>query len=196
MPDDSSTILLCYDGSPQAEHAIEVAGRLFPGARAYVLYVWEPVERIIARYSVLAPFMGEEVGEADADVAAEAARVAAAGVELAGAAGLTRVAHTADAREHRLGGGPRRRRGARRRTSIVTGTRSLHGLREVDREHALARTWSSTARGRCWRSRRRCAKTRAPRHPPARPACGGRAPAARRDRSSCSQSPGRRASRC
>src|SRR5579862_1489375 len=51
---DPCTILLCYDGSPQAEHAVEAAGKLFPHARAYVLYVWEPVERIIARYAVLA----------------------------------------------------------------------------------------------------------------------------------------------
>ena len=67
MSERPSTILLCYDGSTAARHAIAVAGRLFPGAHAHVLNVWEPIERIVARYSALAPFMGEEVGEADAD---------------------------------------------------------------------------------------------------------------------------------
>jgi nucleotide-binding universal stress UspA family protein len=130
VSEEPSTILLCYDGSPQADHAAEVAGRLLPGARAYVLFVWEPVERIIARYSVLAPFMGEEVSAADADVAAEAERVAAAGVERARKAGLDAVAHTTEllntvweevlevAEELKV-------------DMIVTGTRSLHGLREV-----------------------------------------------------------------
>lgn len=130
MSEQPSTILLCYDGSPQADHAAEVAGRLFPGARAYVLYVWEPIERIIARYSVLAPFMGEEVGAADADVATEANRVAAAGVALAQRAGLDAVAHTAELRntvwEAVLEAAEQLDAGV-----IVTGTRSLHGLREI-----------------------------------------------------------------
>lgn len=130
MSDDPTTILLCFDGSPQSEHATAVAGRLFPGARAYVLYVWEPVEHIIARYSVLAPFMGEEVGQADADAAAQADRVAADGVEQAGRAGLDARPHTAElqstvkdavlavAEELDV-------------DVVVTGTRSLHGLRDV-----------------------------------------------------------------
>ena len=130
MSEDHSTILLCYDGSSQADHAAEIAGRLFPGARAYVLFVWEPVERIIARYSVLAPFMGEEVGAADADVAAEAKRVAAAGVERAQQAGLDAVAHTAELRSTVWA---EVLEVAEELTVdvIVTGTRSLRGLREV-----------------------------------------------------------------
>jgi len=124
------TILLCYDGSPQSEHAADLAGRLFPGARAEVLYVWEPVERIIARYAVVAPFMGEEVGEADEDVLAEAERVVTAGAERAQRAGLAASARTAPlentvweavlAAAQELGV-----------DAVVTGTRSLHGLREV-----------------------------------------------------------------
>jgi nucleotide-binding universal stress UspA family protein len=34
-------ILLCYDGSEDAFHAIELAGSLFPGRKAIVLAVWE-----------------------------------------------------------------------------------------------------------------------------------------------------------
>jgi nucleotide-binding universal stress UspA family protein len=35
-----SPILICYDGSPGARHAIEYAASLFPGKRACVLNVW------------------------------------------------------------------------------------------------------------------------------------------------------------
>src|ERR1700675_1102159 len=43
-------ILLCYDGSEGARHAIETAGELFPERRAIVLYVWSPVATIFAAY--------------------------------------------------------------------------------------------------------------------------------------------------
>ena len=57
---------------------------LFPGAHAHVLHVWEPIERIVARYAVLAPFMGEELGEADAERRGRVrSQLAAAGAELA-----------------------------------------------------------------------------------------------------------------
>jgi hypothetical protein len=38
---DTSTILICYDGSPGARRAIEHTGRLLPGIRAVVLAVME-----------------------------------------------------------------------------------------------------------------------------------------------------------
>ena len=123
-------ILLCFDGSDQSKHAVGVAGELFAGAQAHVLNVWEPVERIVARYAVLAPYMGEELGAADDAAEAEAAATAAAGVELAAAAGLHASARTAklvtavweavlevaDALDADV---------------IITGTRSLHGVREI-----------------------------------------------------------------
>ena len=130
MSAESRTVLLCYDGSPQSQHAAQVAGALFPGAQAHVLHVWEPIERIVARYAVLAPYMGEELGEADANVAEESSKLAAAGVAIANAAGLQATPHASELQ-----------------TSvwetvldvadtidadvIITGTRSLHGLREV-----------------------------------------------------------------
>ena len=130
MTDERCTILLCFDGSPQAEHAAKIAGRLFPSAHAHVLYVWEPVERIVARYAALAPFMGEETGAADADLEAEAGQVVAKGVELARGGGLDAVPRSEQLREtvrstvlevaDELGV-----------DVIVTGTRSLRGLREV-----------------------------------------------------------------
>ena len=130
MSAESRTVLLCYDGSPQSQHAAAVAGALFPGAHAHVLHVWEPIERIVARYAVLAPFMGEELGEADAGGEAESNKLAAAGVALASTAGLHATPYVTQLRTSvweavleaadTLGA-----------DVIITGTRSLHGLREV-----------------------------------------------------------------
>src|SRR5436190_5317558 len=41
-PSPSGQLILCYDGSADAAHAIEVAGAMFAGARALVLTVWQP----------------------------------------------------------------------------------------------------------------------------------------------------------
>ena len=57
MNAESSTVLFCYDGSDQAQHALDVLATLFAEADTHVLYVWEPIERIVARYAALAPFM-------------------------------------------------------------------------------------------------------------------------------------------
>lgn len=130
MSAESRTVLLCYDGSPQSAHAANVAGALFPGAQAHVVHIWEPVERIVARYAVLAPFMGEELGEADASVEEESNKIAAAGAAIASAGGLHATPHIAQLQTtvweavldvaDALGV-----------DVIITGTRSLHGLREV-----------------------------------------------------------------
>jgi len=123
-------ILICFDGSEQARHAVGAAASLFGGAQAEVLHVWEPVERIVARYAVLAPFMGEELGEADASAEAESTATAAAGVELAAAAGLTAAARTARL-ETTVWEAVLAAADETDADVIVTGTRSLHGVREI-----------------------------------------------------------------
>ena len=124
------TILLCFDGSDQSKHAVSVVGTLFPGARVDVLNVWEPVERIVARYAVLAPFMGEELGEADASAQSEATATADTGVELAAAAGLVGTSHTAQL-VSTVWEAVLEVADAVSADVIVTGTRSLHGVREI-----------------------------------------------------------------
>jgi nucleotide-binding universal stress UspA family protein len=133
---DSRTVLICYDGSDRAQHATTLTATLFPGAHAHVLNVWEPLERIVARYAALGTYLGEHVAEADAGIEAESASLAAAGAELAASAGLHATPHTATLRTmvwevvlelaEELDV-----------DVIVTGTRSLHGVRE-----ALANTLS------------------------------------------------------
>ena len=130
MPADSHTVLICYDGSDRAQHATTVTATLFPGAQAHVLNVWEPLERIVARYAALGTYLGEGIGEADAGIEAESASVAAAGAELAGSAGLQATPHSATLRttvcEAVLELGEELDVDV-----IITGTRSLRGVREA-----------------------------------------------------------------
>ncbi len=136
MTADFRTVLICYDGSDRAQHAIAVTATLFPGAHAHVLNVWEPLERIVARYAAIGPYLGEGVGEADAGIEAESTALAAAGAKLAVDAGLKATPHAASLQStvweavvdlaEQLDV-----------DAIITGTRSLHGVRE-----ALANTLS------------------------------------------------------
>ena len=130
MSGQAPHLLICYDASDRAKHAIEVAGRLFPGAKATVLHVWEPVEHIVARYSVLAPYLGEQVDEADEGAERDSHSVAQEGAGLATQAGLQATAEsttlqasvwqavieTANQLEPDV---------------VITGTRSLHGIQEL-----------------------------------------------------------------
>ena len=76
-------VLLAYDGSDQAKHAIEQAGKqLGTGRAAIVLTVWQPVETIA--YAGFAA----GIGEMDTELKEQAESVAAEGAELARAAGF------------------------------------------------------------------------------------------------------------
>jgi nucleotide-binding universal stress UspA family protein len=126
----SPTILVCYDGSDRAAHAITVAGQLFPGATATILHIWEPVEHIVARYAVLTPYLGEEIDSADEGVEKQSTTVAQAGAKLAQDAGLNATAHsesvTTTIWEAVIDAATKLDADV-----IVTGTRGLHGVREV-----------------------------------------------------------------
>lgn len=130
VTDDSQTILICYDGSDYAVHAVAVAARLFPEAQAHVLNVWEPLERIIARYAALGPYIVENVSQADTDIEGEAAGTAAAGAQLASEAGLRATPQTAPLHTT-VWEAVVEVAEALEADAIVTGTRSLHGMREV-----------------------------------------------------------------
>jgi nucleotide-binding universal stress UspA family protein len=124
------TILICYDGSDHAAHAITVAGALFPGATAKVLHVWEPVEHIIARYAVLGAYIGEEIPAADAGAEQHSGGVADEGVKLAERAGLVASGHSvalADTLSETVIEAAKDLDAG----LIVTGTRGLHGPREL-----------------------------------------------------------------
>jgi len=130
VTDDAPTVLVCYDGSERAAHAIAVTAKLFPGASAHVLNVWEPIERIVARYAALGPYFGDGVGEADVGLESDAASVAAAGAKIASDAGLNATPHTATLRTS-VWEAVVEAADELNVDAIVTGTRGLHGVREV-----------------------------------------------------------------
>jgi nucleotide-binding universal stress UspA family protein len=87
----TAPFLLCYDGSPDAAYAIEMAGELAGGGEALVLNAWSPPSAFFleGRFiddesSPLAP----AAKEFDSAAAEEAERIAEEGAELARAAGF------------------------------------------------------------------------------------------------------------
>lgn len=97
------TILIAYDGSDNAAHAIAVAGELFASAgeqvAAEVVHAWEPVSSAAARSAVYAVAYDDSAELVDRERKA-AGELTERGVELAIAAGF-------DARGHsRSGSGP------------------------------------------------------------------------------------------
>jgi nucleotide-binding universal stress UspA family protein len=90
-------VLLCYDGSAPAGHAIERAGRVLGGGNAVVLTVWESLGSAILRHTPSERTeLGREAKEISEDVVAEldagtakrAQATAGEGASLAAAAGF------------------------------------------------------------------------------------------------------------
>jgi nucleotide-binding universal stress UspA family protein len=91
-------ILLCYDGSSDARHAIEIAGDLFAGREATVLTVWEGFTEVLSRAGAglaAAPLNFEEIDSANLHAAESQARE---GAERAREAGLDAHPRVAEAR--------------------------------------------------------------------------------------------------
>jgi nucleotide-binding universal stress UspA family protein len=125
-------ILVCYDGSPDAQTAVDRAGELLPGENATILTVWEPFASVMSRTGAS---LGYGSGAVDADEIDEASRQSAKaradeGVERAKSAGLDAhartkpradtVAETILSEADMLGA-----------KAIVVGTRGLTGLRSL-----------------------------------------------------------------
>jgi nucleotide-binding universal stress UspA family protein len=84
MPD--APLILCYDGSADAKHAIQRGSELLDARRALVLTVWLPA-------ALLGPGLGETAvmvnfAELDHAAAEHADRIAEEGVDIARASGL------------------------------------------------------------------------------------------------------------
>jgi nucleotide-binding universal stress UspA family protein len=91
------TILICYDGSPDADRAIDQAGRLFAGREATVLTIWEGFTEVLTRSAVglaAAPLNFEEIDVANRAGAAERAERGAARARSAGLHAHPRVAES------------------------------------------------------------------------------------------------------
>lgn len=120
-------ILFAYDGSPNADHAIAVAGELLGGGRAELVHAWEPVYSAAARSAVYLYGAIETEGALEEEQA-RANAVAERGAELARAAGFDVHAIAAS------GNGPAwhtlvEHAEALRPRVIVMGSRGLTGVR-------------------------------------------------------------------
>jgi nucleotide-binding universal stress UspA family protein len=124
-------ILIGYDGSPDAQAAIELAGELFPEQPATVLSVWEPFVDVMARTGLgLAFTAGANIEEID-NASEQAARERAdEGAERAGAAGLKAQARIG-ARGATIAESILEAAEELQARLIVLGTRGLTGLKSV-----------------------------------------------------------------
>ena len=83
------TILICYDGSADAQAAIDRAGQLMPGSDATVLVIWETLLESMARHGTLVTGFGVGADDGtDAVLEKIALDTANDGVQRAMAAGL------------------------------------------------------------------------------------------------------------
>jgi nucleotide-binding universal stress UspA family protein len=84
-------ILICYDGSADAQAAIDQAGLLMAGSEATVLVIWETILETMTRHGSfgmgMIGFSGDN-GSGDAAIKQAAVDTAAEGVQRAAAAGL------------------------------------------------------------------------------------------------------------
>lgn len=121
-------ILIAYDGSDDAQHAIDHVAALLPGADAVVLYVRQPLESLAAHLEGHPAL--EDVRSIDEGSRDGAERLAAAGAEHARRAGLNaepRVASSIDAVADTVV----RVADELDASVIVVGSRGRHGLKSL-----------------------------------------------------------------
>ena len=126
-------ILISYDGSADAQAAIDRAGELIEGEPATVLCVWEPFIEVLARSSFGMPMFAPEAADIDSIDAGnepEARRRAEEGAERARRAGFEAEPRTR-AREGTIGEAILAEADAVGARAIVVGTRGLTGVRHV-----------------------------------------------------------------
>jgi nucleotide-binding universal stress UspA family protein len=96
-------LVLCYDGSNAARHALELAGGLLPPAGALVVHCWQPTrEGTLVRsaaHPMLVPRLRDLVSELNRSDEDRAETVAAEGAQVARAAGMDAAARAVPDRD-------------------------------------------------------------------------------------------------
>jgi nucleotide-binding universal stress UspA family protein len=80
-------VLICYDGSRDAEAAVDTAGALFAGNPATILTIWEGFSEVMARTGAglaAAPLDFEDIDRASAEAAHERSDAGCAAARVAG----------------------------------------------------------------------------------------------------------------
>jgi nucleotide-binding universal stress UspA family protein len=88
---EGGPVVVCYDGSPESQHALREAAALFPGARTLVVHVWQSIQSSAAfRYSAagVTGALSEAMDELESAGAEAAHQVAADGARRGAEAGL------------------------------------------------------------------------------------------------------------
>lgn len=91
-------ILVSYDGSADAQAAIDHAARLMPGTRTTVLTIWEPYINMLSRTGSLGMDLGAAAFYGDADRMDTASRTAAQATADEGATRATAAGLVAEGR--------------------------------------------------------------------------------------------------
>lgn len=126
-------ILACYDGSADAQAAIDHTARLMPGAEITVLTVWEPFQVALSRTGGMGMGMGAtypDNGDIDAATEQSAQARATEGAERATAAGLVAEPRIA-VRDDGVAGAILAVADELDADVIVVGTRGFTGLRSL-----------------------------------------------------------------
>lgn len=97
-------ILISYDGSADAQAAVDRAAKLTPNAEATVLTVWEPFMDVLARTCSFGNGMGVAGAYADSEAVDAASRDAALATATAGARRATQAGLIARPRSESLRG--------------------------------------------------------------------------------------------
>jgi nucleotide-binding universal stress UspA family protein len=126
-------ILLCYDGSADAQAAVDRAGLLMAGSDATVLVIWETIVETMSRHGSVGMgmigFSGDD-GAGDAAIEQAAVDTAADGVQRAAAAGLAAQPRVVN-REDDIAAVILAEAAALDAGVIVVGTRGLGGVKSL-----------------------------------------------------------------
>jgi nucleotide-binding universal stress UspA family protein len=124
-------ILIAYDGSADAQTAIDQAALLMPGSAATVLSVWEPLMDVMARSGGLGQATyALDFEKIDGESTQRAQTLADEGVTRAAAAGLNAQPLVAVI-DHSIGATIIAQADALDAQAIVMGTRGLSGLKSL-----------------------------------------------------------------
>ena len=123
-------ILIGYDGSPDAQAAIQHAGELMRGRPTTVLTVWEPFADLVARVGAGMPIGSIDYNTMDRSNEDEARRRAEEGVARAREAGLKAHAKV-QARHGSIAGSILSAANDEGAEAIVLGTRGLTGIKSL-----------------------------------------------------------------